>query len=178
MNINSDGCKSSITRIINQETEVERSQLQSDLMDLDCENKETICSLVEVQIQVFEGIMQGSGINFRIVFPKSYPYSPPYIYLIQSQYSDRVNFTGLKNVIDDSGRVMLPIFSDGWSPVLDFSMIVFELEMLVKTGSNSDNRSALDIQDLFYDKMRIVKHDPTGLNTMCIPHTAKQTFTE
>ena len=67
---------------------------------------------------------------------------------------------------------MLPIFSDGWSPVLDFSMIVFELEMLVKTGSNSDKRSALDIQDLFYDKMRIVKHDPTSLNTMCLPNTA------
>ena len=50
---------------------------------------------------------------------------------------------------------MLHSFGEGWSPVLDFSMIIFELEMLVKTGSGSLERSAIDIQDAFYEKMRI-----------------------
>ena len=50
---------------------------------------------------------------------------------------------------------MLHSFGEGWSPVLDFSMIIFELEMLVKTGSGSSERSAIDIQEMFYDKVRI-----------------------
>ena len=66
----------------------------------------------------------------------------------------------LENVVEaKTGRLKLPIFEkEGWSPVLDFSMIVFELEMLVKTGSDQSNISAIQIQDLFYDKMRIQKH--------------------
>ena len=66
---------------------------------------------------------------------------------------------------------MLHSFGEGWSPVLDFSMIIFELEVLVKTGSGSRERSAIDIQEAFYDKMRI-KNDSKNLlsSSICFPN--------
>ena len=53
---------------------------------------------------------------------------------------------------------MLHSFGEGWSPVLDFSMIILELEMLVKTKTRTCERSALDILDMFHDRVRKAKN--------------------
>ena len=74
--------------------------------------------------------------------------------------SPMTDFTGLRTVIEaGTGRVNIPIFGEGWNPVLDFSMIVFELEMLLKTGPSSRERSALYVQDLYYHKVRELKNE-------------------
>ena len=105
-------------------------------------------------------MLQQSEFKFRLFFPKSYPFIAPQIYLIENKCSPTTDFTGLSTVIEaGTGRVNIPIFDEGWNPVLDFSMIVFELEMLLKTGPSSRERSALHVQDLYYDKVRELKNE-------------------
>ena len=105
-------------------------------------------------------MLKQSEYKFRLFFSKSYPFIAPQIYLIENKCDPMIDFSGLGTVIEaDTGRINIPIFGEGWNPVLDFSMIVFELEMLLKTGPSSRERSAIYIQDLYYDKMRELKNE-------------------
>ena len=56
LKIDSDGCSSSIIKIINHESEVDRQTLTDDMMDVECENrKELICLMVEIAVRAQQG---------------------------------------------------------------------------------------------------------------------------
>ena len=99
-------------------------------------------SQVKISIHVFRGEMTGNEFDFSLFFPPAYPYSPPSVFLLPSD-SPQLNGIILQNfshlIEMQTGRIQLPIFTTEWKPILDFSMIMFELQLLVSTPAQVAN---------------------------------------
>ena len=101
--------------------------------------------------------MAGNEFEFSLCFPNCYPFKAPTVFLLPA-VSDKHNQVILDNyshLIDfQSGKVLLPIFTTDWNAVLDFSMIVFELQMFVSSPDQVSHHEAIKVYDMYYSGVR------------------------
>ena len=113
-------------------------------------------SKVEVKIEVQQLNSSTWGeFYFDLLFLNSYPFKPPTVYLKKSALNidNTLRFADLIDV--KSGKVLLPIFSKEWSPVLDVSMVIYILEILVTNPESVLTTSAIEIHSAWQRNLKL-----------------------